>query len=105
MSGVDAWGGIAPLARYRYEETEAEVAEELATALGRSGDRLQRAIDEHAELVAAGAADALVAAALRDVGSALYGLSLQREAMGFVHGNHAWIAAASDLPTGAWRYA
>ena len=52
----DPFDAIHPVARVRLEETEDEVAEEVATALGRTGERLERAIADHAQVPADAAA-------------------------------------------------
>ena len=76
---------------------EDELAKERAEALGRSGRDLDEAI---ADYYAAGP-DEDLGPYLDRIADRLYPLVLQRESIGLVVGNLAYLRAAYDIPTAA----
>jgi uncharacterized membrane protein YqiK len=89
----------------RFEgELQAEFGRERASALGRAGRRLEEAIAEHREAVAAagGELDPWVAELLLEsIGERFHALVVQRECVGLIHDNVGWIRRHYDVPPGA----
>ncbi len=82
---------------------ELALTEERANALGRIGDRLERAIRAWEELRDDGAAsDDDRDEALSEVREALWMLVVQRECSGFRLDNHAWVRQHYDVPPEVW---
>jgi hypothetical protein len=83
---------------------DCEIAREQAAALGVAGRRLQAAVDAFHDHVAALPGDAARRERLQDeVAHRAYALLLQRECIGFVHGNGEWLCRAYGLPDDVLR--
>ncbi|MDX1620770.1 MAG: DUF6665 family protein [Nitriliruptorales bacterium] len=83
---------------------ERELLEERANALGRAGDRLDRALATYRSID--GRPDVprdRVEAALTEVRDATYALLVQRDCIGFRMDNLAWIRRHYDIPDRALR--
>lgn len=103
--------GVANRSRLRrgslgfHNAVEEALAEERANALGRSGRRLEEAIDDHRVLQEVGhATPAQLEAALRAIGEAAWALIVHREAVGFRTDNLGWIRRHYDIPGAALRF-
>ena len=95
-------------AEYHPGHTDVDVAkglkEEAARALGRSGDRLERALREHRVAVASGRLSVTEERQHLDrIAGRLYALLVQRECAGATHRNLEAICAVYDIPEGALR--
>lgn len=78
---------------------DAELLEERAAALGRAGDRLERALARWQELSARDdVTGEQVDARLEEVAAATYALVVQRDCAGFRYGNLRWIRTQYQLP-------
>lgn len=83
---------------------EAELLAERASALGRAGTRLERALDAWTRFEARDERDDREREALLTaVRDAAYALLVQRDCAGFRCDNFAWIRAHYDLPDAALR--
>ncbi|MFO1338454.1 MAG: DUF6665 family protein [Burkholderiaceae bacterium] len=88
----------------RHNALEYELLREQAGALGIAGKQLRDALAAYARHLKQGglAGQPRTEHLLDEVASKAYALLLQREILGFVHDNVAWLSASFELPAEIW---
>jgi hypothetical protein len=90
--------GLDTLQTQKRTALELDIVKEQASALGIAGRKLQCALDAFATAELRGFPEENADRLLDAIAEAAYGLLLQREFLGFIEGNLAWVRSCYDIP-------
>jgi hypothetical protein len=93
--------GLDSLSSKRYSALEFEIVKEQASALGIAGRNLQFSLDKYYKETKSTIDKEFEKQLINDISSHLRSLLLQREFVGFVHGNMDWVKKNYNVPTRA----
>jgi len=88
----------------RHNALKYELVKEQAGALGLAGKKLQKALDAYRAHASHGSAPSQKRSQLfEEVVNRAYALLLQREIIGFSHGNVDWLRSSFEFPDGVLK--